>query len=267
LTKSDTDRKPFRETGTNAGHLGTRRDSTDPPGEALSSIIAWGGALLFVFSLGYYLYAYLVRFGRVTVGGSALVAIAADFGLFSAFALHHSTFARLGVKNWVVRRMPAALERSAYTWASSALFLAVCSSWVSVPGALYWLTGWAAWPAYAAQAAGLLLIIRGAAALDVLDLAGVRQVLDARAGTAPRHVPLETSGVYGLVRHPLYFGWALFVFGAPHMTATRFAFACISTAYLAMAIPWEERSLIQVFGAQYDAYRKRVRWRMLPGLY
>jgi protein-S-isoprenylcysteine O-methyltransferase Ste14 len=51
------------------------------------------------------------------------------------------------------------------------------------------------------------------------------------------------------------------------MTLTRFSFAVISTAYLALAIPFEERSLVEVFGEEYDAYSRRVRWRMLPGIY
>ena len=51
------------------------------------------------------------------------------------------------------------------------------------------------------------------------------------------------------------------------MTATRLTFAVISTAYLALAIPWEERSLVRTFGPAYTAYQTQVRWRMLPGLY
>ena len=70
-----------------------------------------------------------------------------------------------------------------------------------------------------------------------------------------------------MVRHPLYLGWALFVFGAPDMTLTRFSFAAISTAYLAVAIPFEEIGLVRTFGSDYEAYRRQVRWRMLPGLY
>jgi protein-S-isoprenylcysteine O-methyltransferase Ste14 len=69
------------------------------------------------------------------------------------------------------------------------------------------------------------------------------------------------------VRHPLYFAWVLLVFGAPAMTMTRLSFAVISTAYLAIAIPFEERSLIETFGADYASYQKQVRWRMLPGIY
>ena len=57
------------------------------------------------------------------------------------------------------------------------------------------------------------------------------------------------------------------VFAAPHMTLTRFTFAAVSTAYLAIAIPFEERALVRLFGAQYSDYQRAVKWRMIPGLY
>ena len=80
-------------------------------------------------------------------------------------------------------------------------------------------------------------------------------------------MPLVTTGLYGFVRHPLYFAWTLVVFAAPHMTLTRFTFAAVSTAYLAIAIPFEERALVRRFGAQYSDYQRAVKWRMIPGLY
>ena len=117
------------------------------------------------------------------------------------------------------------------------------------------------------QCIGVILTIQSSARLDVFDLAGVRQVQQARIGAHPRHVALETDGVYGFVRHPLYFAWILLVFGTPVMTGTRLAFAVLSAGYLAIAIPWEEQSLIRIFGVDYEAYRRWVRWRMLPGIY
>ena len=87
---------------------------------------------------------------------------------------------------------------------------------------------------------------------------------DTPSGPA-EHPPLTTRGLYGFVRHPLYFAWALFVFATPTMTGTRAAFAVISTAYLMIAIPWEERDLVATFGQEYEAYRRRVKTRMIPG--
>ena len=117
------------------------------------------------------------------------------------------------------------------------------------------------------QLAGIVLTALGSSAIDILDLAGVRQVLDAMDGHPVRHVELETRGVYAIVRHPLYFGWVLLVFGTPVMTGTRLTFAIVSTAYLALAIPFEERSLVDVFGDSYRAYQRRTRFRMIPGLW
>jgi protein-S-isoprenylcysteine O-methyltransferase Ste14 len=59
----------------------------------------------------------------------------------------------------------------------------------------------------------------------------------------------------------------LAAFGAAHMTGDRLAFAAISSTYLVMAIPLEERSLLRAFGGAYTDYTRRVRWRVVPYLY
>jgi methanethiol S-methyltransferase len=230
---------------------------------------AWLTTGVFVASLGYFLYAYLFTFGVTHPAGSpsGWRPVLIDFSLFTVFALHHSLFARTRLKRVVTTLVPAAIERALYSLIASVLFLLVCLFWQPVSGGLYALSAPWRWIGYAAQAAGLMLTVASSRALDVLDLSGVRQVLNAESVTTPAHHPLETGGVYGLVRHPLYFGWALFVFGAPDMTMTRFTFAVISTVYLAIAIPFEERSLVRTFGPDYEGYRNRVRWRMIPGVY
>jgi methanethiol S-methyltransferase len=245
-------------------------------------IVAWIGAALFAASLVWFTYCYLVRFGRATAGAAVLAPVLVNLLLFSAFALHHSAFARSGAKEAIRRMVPAELERSVYTWIASLLFLAVCAWWRPVPGVLYELRGPWRFGAWGVQVIAILLTLRASHALDVLDLAGVRAVqrslagaravqrslAGARASTpVTEHPPLSTSGLYGFVRHPLYFAWALFVFATPAMTGTRAAFAVISTAYLMIAIPWEERDLIATFGPDYEAYRRKVRARMIPWVY
>jgi protein-S-isoprenylcysteine O-methyltransferase Ste14 len=230
-------------------------------------IVAWSGGALFVGSLAYFLYSYLYRFGSAVLDGPVLRPVAVDCLLFSAFALHHSVFARTPVKAWMRALAPPALERSIYTWLASVLFIAVCWAWQPVPGQLYALEPPWRWVVEGVQIAGIVLTVLASRALDVLDLAGIRSVIRARTGTAPAHTPLSTTGVFGIVRHPLYFGWALFVLAAPDMTATRAVLAVVSTAYVAMAIPWEEGGLVETFGADYERYRRDVRWRMIPFVY
>jgi protein-S-isoprenylcysteine O-methyltransferase Ste14 len=229
--------------------------------------IAWTGGGVFAASLAWFVYCYVVRFGRPAPPGHLLSPILANILLFSVFALHHSVLARSRAKLAIRRIVPAELERSLYTWVASLLFLGVCTWWRPVPGVLYELHGvWRA-GAWALQLAGILLTVRASGAIDVLDLAGVRAVERAAGTKTPTRPPLTTRGAYAFVRHPLYFAWALFVFSAPTMTGTRACFAVVSTAYLMIAIPWEERGLVDTFGQEYESYRRQVKSRMIPGLY
>ena len=40
-----------------------------------------------------------------------------------------------------------------------------------------------------------------------------------------------------------------------------------TSAYLVIAVPWEERSLERAFGESYTKYKQRVRWRIVPYIY
>jgi protein-S-isoprenylcysteine O-methyltransferase Ste14 len=57
------------------------------------------------------------------------------------------------------------------------------------------------------------------------------------------------------------------VAATPTMTANRLLFAVVSTAYLILAIPWEEKSLVAGHGDRYRAYQQSVKWRLVPGIW
>jgi protein-S-isoprenylcysteine O-methyltransferase Ste14 len=237
-------------------------------GRARSLIVfAWAGGAMFVASLAVLLYSYFVTFGRPAPPHRRWPAVAANLVLFAVFALHHSIFARTGAKAFISRAFSPALERSVYVWIASSLLIGVSVLWQPVAGDLYRVASPFAVVGYAIQIIGVTITARGSSAIDVLDLAGIRHAIDGVHGRVSRHVPLQTSGVYGFVRHPLYFAWLLFVFATPHMTFTRLEFAVVTSLYLALAIPLEERALINTFGESYRAYQRKVKWRMLPGVY
>lgn len=245
---------------------------------------ALSGALAFVVSLasGIWLYSAL---GRTPALGADLSpdasaapvwgrALAMNLLLFGLFAAHHSLLARSGAKIVLTRWLPPALERSTYVWIASLLFLLVTTSWQPIPGVAYEARGWLAVLLTLVQIAGLVLTLLAAAAIDPRELSGLRQAwrdgeADAASldALASQPVTFTVRGAYGLVRHPIYLGWFLMVWGAPRMTWGRVAFAAISSLYLLLAIPWEERSLDEQHGEAYRRYRALVRWRVLPGVY
>lgn len=181
-----------------------------------------------------------------------------DVALFAAFAAHHSLFARERVKAWMAGTVPARLTRSVYVWTASLLLALVVLGWRPIGGDLYRAAGWARYGHALVQLAGIGLIAGSVRVIDALELAGIHP---SGPGT------LQISGPYRFVRHPLYLGWMLIVFGAAHMTGDRAAFATITTFYLFMAMPWEERSLERAFGNDYARYKQRVPWRVVPYLF
>jgi protein-S-isoprenylcysteine O-methyltransferase Ste14 len=232
-------------------------------------LYAWGAGAAFAASLGYFVYTYAYTLARpVAVSGrdyGAAGAAAADTLLFAAFALHHSLFARTAVKRWLTRRVPAPLERATFVWVASLLLSVVCAAWQPVGGTLYRRAGAAALPHWAIVGLGFVLTAAAARRLRPLELAGVEQALHRVRG---RHEEqLVHAWPYSLVRHPIYLGWVLVVFGVPHMTGSRLLLAALSTVYLVAAIPLEERQLERGFGEGYREYRRQIRWRMVPGVY
>jgi methanethiol S-methyltransferase len=225
----------------------------------MARMFAWTGGAIFVTSLAVCAAYYLSVWGRPVDHATSTAALAVDALLLAAFAAHHSVFAREPVKRLLTGAIAADLMRSSYVWIASLLWIAVCVGWRSIGGHVWTVTGAAAAACAAVQLGGVLLIALAVRHLDPLELAGIRP--------ASTHELLQATGVYGLVRHPLYLGWLLAVFGAAHMTGDRLAFAVITTMYLVVAVPWEERALGRAFGSNYALYRRRVRWRIVPLIY
>jgi protein-S-isoprenylcysteine O-methyltransferase Ste14 len=228
----------------------------------VSKAFVWLGATLFVASLLSFVVVYEVTLVTPAPDGvPALPRAAANLALFTVFALHHSVMARTGAKAWIGRFFSPDLERSLYVWIASLLFLAVCWLWQPLPGLIWNVDGPTRWGLGLVQLAGALLTLRAAGMIDVLELAGVRQA------DHQRPVEFKATGPFRLVRHPIYLGWILIVFATDQMTAGKLLFAVVSSAYLLIAIPWEEASLVAAFGEKYRAYQRQVTTRVLPGIW
>lgn len=75
--------------------------------------------------------------------------------------------------------------------------------------------------------------------------------------------PLSVTGVYALVRHPLYFFSLLVIWFIPTMSESYLGFALGSTLYFVIGSWYEERRLLEFFGDEYKVYQQKVAW-MIP---
>ncbi len=232
--------------------------ASTPSWRTLERLFAWAGAGLFLSSLAVTAWLYGRRFAA-TGDFNGWTPVLIDALLLGVFAAHHSAFARARTKTALARRIPERLLRALYVWVASLLLIAVMVWWQAIGGGFYQAEGLARWLLRAVQLTGIGLVVGSVRAIRALELAGVQPPTPGES--------LQTRGPYRLVRHPLYLGWVLVVFGTPHLTGDRLAFAAMTTIYLLVAIPWEERALEQAFGAAYARYKIRVPWRLLPFIY
>ena len=93
--------------------------------------------------------------------------------------------------------------------------------------------------------------------IDHFDLFGLRQVWLQLVGKPFTPLNFKTPWLYRQVRHPLYVGWLMIFWATPTMTVAHLVFAIMTTAYILVAIQFEERDLIAAH-PEYAEYKKRV---------
>src|SRR5262247_1340845 len=186
---------------------------------------------------------------------SALLINACLLGLF---AVQHSLMARQWFKRAWTRIVPAPVERSTYVLFSSLALLVLFWKWEPM-GRVVWNveSGAGQLLLHALYALGWLTVLIATFLINHFDLFGLRQVWLHLRGIPYTSLRFRTPGPYRVVRHPLYVGWLLVFWSAPLMTLAHLVFAIATTAYILLAIQFEERDLIRMH-AEYAEYRRRV---------
>ncbi|WP_428667876.1 methyltransferase family protein [Runella sp.] len=112
---------------------------------------------------------------------------------------------------------------------------------------------------------GLAIVVFAIAGYNVKEFSGLAfSPRDASAGSGT----LKTDGLLHYVRHPIYTGTILFVWGlflSDSLLRTMIMAACV-TIYTLIGIYFEERKLLAEFGNAYRDYRRRVPM-LLPKLW
>jgi protein-S-isoprenylcysteine O-methyltransferase Ste14 len=128
----------------------------------------------------------------------------------------------------------------------------------STSGALYWALR-------SVQIVGLVLLLVSARDVDILKFFGLRQAFyfvrhrEASEDLSPfREEGLDTSGMYEVVRHPMYFSALVMIWATPAMSLTYLILAFNVTLYFWLGSYLEERRLVGRFGQRYVRYKERV---------
>jgi protein-S-isoprenylcysteine O-methyltransferase Ste14 len=189
--------------------------------------------------------------------GSLGAALAVDLLLLTVFALQHSVMARPAFKRWWTQIVPEPAERSVYVLASSVALGLLFWQWRPIGGVVWQVDQPVARTAlFGLCGAGWLLVLVTTFLINHFDLFGLRQVWFHLRGEAYHPLSFVTPGPYRHVRHPLYVGWLLAFWATPTMTTAHLVFAAVTTAYILVAIRFEERDLAAFHGERYAAYRR-----------
>lgn len=228
---------------------------------SLFAIIAY--AVFFATFL--YLIAFVGNFPMVsrTVdigpdGGAALAGIV-DAALIALFGVQHSIMARKGFKAAWTRIVPEPIERSVYVLASSIVLMILFAFWRPIGGDVWRVeTPIAVAALWTVFATGWALVLISTFLISHFELFGLKQAFYAMRGKAAEPPRFRRPWFYNLVRHPLYVGFLLAFWATPVMSLGHLLLAAGMTVYILIAIQYEERDLVDVFGADYRTYQRQV---------
>ena len=124
--------------------------------------------------------------------------------------------------------------------------------------------GWSTVPT-AVVVVGNVLVLVG---LAVAELVVIQNNYAAATITVEKDQPVVSTGLYGLVRHPMYVGALILIVGMPLALGSYWGLLTIIPGVLIFVarITDEEKALRQDL-AGYDEYIEKVHYRLVPGVW
>ncbi|MEZ5937871.1 MAG: hypothetical protein R3C52_06580 [Hyphomonadaceae bacterium] len=192
----------------------------------------------------------------------AAAAVLWDVALVAIWGFQHTAMASSEFKAWWTRYVPAPIERSTYLVFVAIMTALLAAFWAPLPGVIYDVSGTGLGLALlGVYFFGWVITLISTFLINHFHLFGLQQAVRMTSATESKKATFRTPLFYKVVRHPMMTGILISLWAAPELTVGRLVFNLAMTAYIIIAVRFEERTLVQDLGDEYKTYR-----RTTPGL-
>lgn len=178
--------------------------------------------------------------------------------LFLIFGFIHSLTAQTPFQNRLLKVAPIQAHRTLYLFITALTLGSVMGLWQNT-GIVLWSIPLPRWTGLITFWSFITLSFILLAQFNPLSFIGLNQLYSSKKPTSEvTPTQLSTHGLRHWIRHPVYTCLILALSITPLMTLDRMTLVVSTCAYLAFAIPVEERKLIAIFGNDYIRYKKNT---------
>jgi methanethiol S-methyltransferase len=214
-----------------------------------AAVLAMVGAMFFGLSLG---------FGRVPWPW----AVFANAALLAQFPLGHSLLLTARGRRWLVKVIPGGfggtLSTTTYAIIASLQLLALFVLWTPSGIVLWRAEGWVFWVMCAACASTWLLLAKASFDAGLEVQSGGLGWLSLLQNLKPVFPDMPQSGLFRIIRQPIYVAFALTLWTVPMWTPDLLVLAVTYTSYCLLAPKLKERRFTTFYGKRFLAYQARV---------
>jgi protein-S-isoprenylcysteine O-methyltransferase Ste14 len=155
--------------------------------------------------------------------------------------------------------VPPHVERSVYVLFASIALIVLYLFWQPLGGTIWnvrnpigadilWALFWLGW----------VIVLISTFLINHFELFGLQQVWFHARGRQEGPPEMREPFLYRFVRHPMMLGFFFALWAIPQMSMGHLLFAGGMSVYILVALHYEERDLVGLFGKDYENYRGRV---------